>query len=257
LQKLFKQELGEFADKLWPSIKKLFVGFKSTITYQEYSKIIHQFVSMDHSKCKTMLMVLLDHNKDGQICEADLFESLKMTKSQLGDTLLKNDIQTISRFLAEERQRQGRNDNMGLKHEIILKNVKQAEEAKSVVIAKRPNEDVKRFLRDVVYFQKKNGTGRFPYEDEDDVSQGKNERDDLFGNQSVPANIKPFMDKEVNFKLYTDLLMEKTDLQRIFLDSQGLAKVQFQNFGIPEIVIRIFAFLAQEPPEQIALKKGR
>lgn len=41
------------------------------------------------------------------------------------------------------------------------------------------------------------------------------------------------------------------------MDSQTLAHVQFENFGMPEIVVRLFAFLAQEPRELIAIKKGR
>lgn len=40
MQKLFRQEFGEFADKLWPTVKKLFIGCKSTVTFQDYCRII-------------------------------------------------------------------------------------------------------------------------------------------------------------------------------------------------------------------------
>lgn len=87
-----------------------------------------------------------------------------------------------------------------------------------MVSKQRPNEEVKSFLRDVLYFQKKNRVGRYadernqPGQAGSDVEDLESESKDLFGDQVVPADIRPFMDQEVNFKLYTELLIKKSDL---------------------------------------------
>lgn len=124
--KLFRAEFAEFADKLWPTVKKLFLGLKSTVTFHDYCKIVQQFISSDHQKSKALLLLILDVNKDGQIDDGDLFESLKMTNSKFGDQLLKNDIRQISKFLEKEREKNGQGDNAELKHKIILQNVEEA-----------------------------------------------------------------------------------------------------------------------------------
>lgn len=50
---------------------------------------------------------------------------------------------------------------------------------------------------------------------EEDMEEEK----DMFGEVIIPSEIKPFIDQKVNFKLYTDLLTKKQDLQRQFVDS--------------------------------------
>lgn len=80
-----------------------------------------------------MLLLILDINKDGQIDDGDLFESLKMTNSKFGDKLLKNDIRTISKYLEREREKNGLEDQTTLKHKIILANVLQAHNTKQTV----------------------------------------------------------------------------------------------------------------------------
>jgi len=73
----------------------------------------------------------------------------------------------------------------------------------------------------------------------------------------IPSYIKPMMDKEVNFQLYCDMLMQKIDKQRVFITPNAFIKLKFENFGFPEVMIRLFAFLSQESTLSISIKKAR
>lgn len=44
---------------------------------------------------------------------------------------------------------------------------------------------------------------------------------------------------------------------RVTLDANSFAQIEFSNAGLPEIVVRLLAFLAQESVEEIAQKKMR
>ena len=65
------------------------------------------------------------------------------------------------------------------------------------------------------------------------------------------------MHTKVNFQLYCDLMMQKNDKMRITLDEKQFGNIQFSTYGFPDLMIRLFAFLAQELPSEIAAKKGR
>jgi hypothetical protein len=125
---------------------------------------------------------------------------------------------------------------------------------------------LKKILNEVVYHQKRKGLFiELPEGARNDnnqlevpasnlrssnASMAKEEssQSQLFEEEAVPTNLKPLMNKEVNFKLYCDMLMKKTDKQRINIDINDFANIKFSNFGTPEIVIRLFSFLAQEDP---------
>ena len=72
----------------------------------------------------------------------------------------------------------------------------------------------------------------------------------------IPTEVKPLMKKNVNFKLYCDMLMEKNDKQRVNIDLNQFCKIRFSNCGLPEIIVRLFSFLAQELPAEMAKKKS-
>lgn len=50
--------------------------------------------------------------------------------------------------------------------------------------------------------------------------------------------------------------MRKMDKQRINIDYVDFTKIKFSNFGLPEIMIRLYAFLAQEDPLELGIKKA-
>ena len=72
----------------------------------------------------------------------------------------------------------------------------------------------------------------------------------------IPAEVRPLMKKQINFKLYCSMLMEKNDKQRITIDLYQFQKIRFSNNGLPEIIVRLFSFLAQELPQEMAKKKS-
>ena len=77
-----KRELGDyFADKLFPSIKKHFVGFRHPMTFEEFQKFISVFVNMDLEKTYRLFFNILDQNQDKFICDTDMFENMQHTKS--------------------------------------------------------------------------------------------------------------------------------------------------------------------------------
>lgn len=52
------------------------------------------------------------------------------------------------------------------------------------------------------------------------------------------------MEKDVNFNLFTDILMTKVDLQRAKMDQKTFCSIDFPSFGLPEVIVRLFSFLA-------------
>lgn len=104
----------------------------------------------------------------------------------------------------------------------------------------------------MVYHQKRKGIFFEPSEaerNENGPLAGKVSKEEvvsssLFEEETIPNHCKPYMQKEVNFKLYCDMLMKKTDKQRINIDIIDFTKIKFSNFGMPEIIIRLYSFLA-------------
>jgi len=59
----------------------------------------------------------------------------------------------------------------------------------------------------------------------------------------VPDKIKPYIHKEVNFKLYTELLMEKNDQMRVSISLSEFRDIDFSCLGLPKLYIKICQFM--------------
>lgn len=109
------------------------------------------------------------------------------------------------------------------------------------------------------YFQVK--TGRHRDHDDEEAEKKAKQADDAgqpqFTDDNVPAKHKPYLDRELGFDDYVEILQSRVDEQWTALDAAAFAQIDFENLGHPDVLLRIFAFLAQEPLNQIALKKGR
>jgi hypothetical protein len=51
--------------------------------------------------------------------------------------------------------------------------------------------------------------------------------------------MKPFINREVNFKLYTELLIDKLDSQRISISIKEFKDIDFPCLGIPKLYLKI------------------
>ena len=133
-----------------------------------------------------------------------------------------------------------------MKKSRIYQELDQAKNTKKVVPDKlKHNVKIKELLSEVVFHQKRKGMFG-------DTPEDENADKEIV----IPTEVKPLMKKNVNFKLYCDMLMEKNDKQRVTIDLNQFCKIRFSNCGLPEIIVRLFSFLAQELPSDIAKKKS-
>lgn len=259
LRHLFNLEFEDLSDRVWPFVKKIFGGnFKSIITFPDFQKLIQQYVSQDAFTAKKTFFQFLDTTKDGYICDIDVFENWKHLQSEIAVELLRKDVLILMREINIERGRQGK----GSVYDILQKQVNdRVSEAQSFSnhrdkrkeIIKKVDRDivgkqVREMLKELMNHQKAQGIF-----DDGSVRQPVG----LLGADEVPKEFKPYLNKKVNFQLYCDLMMQKNDKMRITLDEKQFGTIQFSTYGFPDLMIRLFAFLSQELPSEIATKKGR
>ena len=57
--------------------------------------------------------------------------------------------------------------------------------------------------------------------------------------------MKPFLNKEINFDLFLEMLTNKVDAQRVQLGHAEFNGIHFTHHGIAELVTAIMCFLSQ------------
>ena len=67
--------------------------------------------------------------------------------------------------------------------------------------------------------------------------------------------MKPFVNKEINFQVFLDVLSDKVDPQRVSLSFQQVREVELGRHGIPWIIINILMLFSQESEDDIIQKK--
>ena len=105
-------ELGEFTDKLWPSVRKIFGNFRYPLKFEDYCRIVQNFISQDQAQCLQIYFQILDPSKDQQICDTDMFENMKLLETELGQEILQEDLTILARFINEQRRIQGKSDEI-------------------------------------------------------------------------------------------------------------------------------------------------
>lgn len=73
----------------------------------------------------------------------------------------------------------------------------------------------------------------------------------------VPQQFKPYMNREVNFKLFQEILMERIDKSRVTIKLQEFQRIEFSEMGFPRLLTRIFALLLQEQHRVMVERKAR
>jgi hypothetical protein len=77
-------ELGEFTDKLWPTVKKFFNNFRYPLGFDDYVRNIQRLISQDALSLFKLFFAFLDPSKDQVICDTDMFENMKLLETDLG-----------------------------------------------------------------------------------------------------------------------------------------------------------------------------
>lgn len=57
--------------------------------------------------------------------------------------------------------------------------------------------------------------------------------------------LRPFMNKEVNFDLFLEMLTEKVDQQRVALQLKQFVDIEFSLYGLPLVIVEIMSFLTK------------
>lgn len=73
----------------------------------------------------------------------------------------------------------------------------------------------------------------------------------------IPVSMKPYIDKELNFQIFIDILTERVDLLRVSLNLQEFYSLNFQNIGLPKVVLQFFAFISNKTFDEIVEKKAK
>lgn len=68
---------------------------------------------------------------------------------------------------------------------------------------------------------------------------------------AVPSSIKPYLNTDLNFDVFVNLLSDKVDLQRVSLSVKQIKNLEFSCDGYPKIIIEIFCFLTSLAQEQM------
>jgi CII-binding regulator of phage lambda lysogenization HflD len=77
------------------------------------------------------------------------------------------------------------------------------------------------------------------------------EDEDIIEDFVIPPELQPFLNKEVNFELFVDMLAEKLDQQRVTLNLKQFQEIEFTQYGIPNLLIEIMMFLSKLSKDQI------
>lgn len=72
---------------------------------------------------------------------------------------------------------------------------------------------------------------------------------------TIPNEVKPFLEKEINFELFQQLLTEKVDMERVTLTQKEFREIKFSNKGIPQLMVKIFCFLTQLDEDDFIILK--
>ena len=198
LGELIQHEFKEFSDRIFEILKTAFASFKVPCSFSTYCDTIQMCVSLDELQIKNMFFSLIDYNRDQQVCETDLFQTFKVINSNRIYKLMQEDIQLTLAHMNKQRTKLGK-QNEWQNFQNQLKSDGRIQDKKQTT------QEVQRFLGEVAILQNKINKKR---EEDDEANQEV---------ITVPPEMKPFINKEINFQTFVDLLMDKVDTMRVTL----------------------------------------
>jgi len=73
----------------------------------------------------------------------------------------------------------------------------------------------------------------------------------------IPKAYQPFLNTEINFRLFIDLLSDKVDIQRVSFSSGRFKDLSFSCAGYPKLIIEIFRYLTGLSHDEIIRLKNK
>ena len=185
---------------------------------EEYCGCIQKFISAGVDQLKECFFNYLDQNKDKRVCETDLFKVMKSVQSfEMDDVVgiyLLDDVLGVLRALEQLRVEEGKDDQVALLRREAHKNSKVALETRGSVEKIDHAAEVRSFLREIKGHQDR--IKRSQEQGADQFAAGQ-EDDEPIAEVMIPNNVKPFLNKDINFDLFLEMLTEKVDAQRVSL----------------------------------------
>ena len=208
-----QQEFKEQSEEVF-QIMKRFINFKQGgFDFRQYCEALRKFVSIDAQQSKDLFFVFLDKNKDKKVCETDLFNVIKSLESHETSNMILPDVMISLKHIEDLRKTLGKSDPREIRNNLIQENVNLAMQSNKQVERKPDAENVKQFLREVKTHQDRQRLELQLAANPLDMELAKRLEDMESENKEyvVPVAMRPFMNKEINFSLYVDLLSDKVD----------------------------------------------
>ena len=162
--------------------------------------------------------------------------------------MLMEDVLITLRVIEGMRRKQGKDDHISMKRALISTNVDAAMSNKQLRGKVNHTEEVKEFLREVVSHQQRlQSASEAPTNPLEAQSAPPKDKGEAPAEVVIPVAMKPFIEKEINFQVFLDLLTEKVDMQRVSIPFRNFKEIEFSRHGLPEFILHIFSFLAVKP----------
>ena len=137
-----------------------------------------------------------------------------------------SDLMLILKKIGTVRKEQGKDNNIVLMSRKSIRNAQLALQTSKIVGKSDYSREIKKFLNQIKDLQErikkkeeqnKNYLGVVSEDDDDEVEE----------EIVVPVQIKPFLNKEINFNLFIEMLTEKVDQQRVAISLKQFNEIEF------------------------------
>ena len=114
LKDFFIDEFEDFGIMLFQRFENSFSHIGNGVDYYFFSESLEKIINWSSENLKKLFFYILDQNKDGKVCEADLFGIMKIMKKEKFFLLLNDDICEVLKELDNKRIRMGKDDDYKL-----------------------------------------------------------------------------------------------------------------------------------------------
>jgi hypothetical protein len=116
-----------------------------------------------------------------------------------------------------------------------------AEKSKKLVEKTDHATELKLFLKEVKELQDKIKRKEDEAKNYFEVVEDEGPQEEII----IPLALRSFMNKEVNFDLFLEMLTEKVDQQRVALQLKQFVDIEFSLYGLPLVIVEIMSFLTK------------
>lgn len=209
------------AEYLFPIVKKALGSFRLETDFRSYCAAVSRFISSDIKAVKDIYFQILDLNKDKRICETDLFKMTLQVQTVEMSEAMTDDVVLLLKVLENKRIQEEKHDEIALLRNRINAN------ANSALLNRRTStkldniKEIGKFLSEVKRHQERLKRQQIlssnNFEAIAALKKQMNEEDDSDVDEVIPLAMRPFLNKEINFDLFLQMLTERVDQQRTYI----------------------------------------